>query len=136
MNNSAVIDTKPLEELIDHLGVQSVFGTPQHEDGVTIIPVAEVTMGFGYGGGTDGGPDHGDDAQEGEAGGGGAGAGGRATPRGYIRIADGGVTYEAIKDEKWVALAGIAMVAWMIFWVTATVRVVAKQVAQTKQARR
>ena len=151
MNSSDYVDTKPLEEMVYKIGVDKVFGAPVKEGDVTLIPVAQVMFGFGYGGGSEGANGNGagldleiegvDDeaAQEsdgeagGEAGGGGAGAGGRATPRGFIRIEDGRASYSAIEDDHWIPLAGILMVAWGIFWVTATIRFIAKQVAQTRQ---
>jgi len=58
--------------------------------------------------------------------GGGGGAGGRAKPRGYIRIADGEVTYEPIVDQGRLAIAGLLTAAWFVFWVTKTVRTFAK----------
>ena len=57
------------------------------------------------------------------------------TPRGYIRIAPEGVSYESIDDQKVIPLAGIFMVAWSVFWIAATIRYIAKQVAKTRQAR-
>ncbi len=50
-------------------------------------------------------------------------------------FADGKVSYQPIEDEKWVPLAGIFMVAWIVFWVMATVRAVAKQVGKAKKAK-
>ena len=139
MNSSDYINTKPLEEMVQNIGVQKVFGAPVTEEGVTLIPVAQVMFGFGYGGGGENSADSDvgmtTTAEDGEAGGGGAGAGGRATPRGFIRIEDGRASYSAIEDERWVPLAGILMVAWIVFWVMATVRFIARQVAQTRQAK-
>ena len=149
MNGSDYVNTKPLEDMVHNIGVDKVFGTPVQEGGVTLIPVAQVMFGFGYGGGGDGSGSNGgpasdvddvelelaEDGEDGEAGGGGAGAGGRATPRGFIRIEDGRISYSAIEDERWVPLAGILMVAWIVFWVMATVRFIARQVAQTRQAK-
>lgn len=53
---------------------------------------------------------------------GGAGAGGRVAPRGYIRIASDGVKFEPIMDQARIALAGIAMSAWSVFWISKTIR--------------
>lgn len=152
--------TQPIEQMLDKIGVQAVFGTPIVQEGVTIIPVAQIAYGFGYGGGygrdngRDNGAGHanGDSATSqpvtsetpvadlpspaapgGEGGGSGAGAGGRATPCGYIRVTPEGVTYEAITDNNRIPLAGILFAAWAVFWVMATIRTITKAVAKTRQ---
>ena len=149
MEPKELVNTKPIEQMIENMGASSVFGEPTKEHGVVVIPVAQVAFGFGFGGGYSEGsakseePEEiGEEQEEGgnaEAedvgGGGGGGAGGRATPRGYIRITPEEVKYEPIQDEMRVPLAGIVMVAWSVFWIMATVRYIAKVVAKTKQAK-
>jgi uncharacterized spore protein YtfJ len=152
MDYKELVDTEPIAQLVDSIGVKSVFGEPTTEDGVVVIPVAQVEYGFGYGGGygsnpnADGTEDGGDgedgedheaaeESTPGEGGGGGGGAGGRATPRGFIRITPEGVSYESISDDDRIPLAGILMVAWSIFWITLTVRTLIKSVARVKQAK-
>ena len=63
--------------------------------------------------------------KSGEGGGGGGGGGGRSTPRGVLRITSQEVYYEPIIDPTRIPLAGILMVAWTVFWVTATIRAIA-----------
>lgn len=134
MRNEMQPTTAPIEQLVDRLGAQSVFGPPTQEQGITIIPVAQLALGFGYGGGYGQSGDEASEAEQaGEGGGSGGGAGGRATPCGYIRITADGVTYEPIEDKTRIPLAGIALVAWIVFWVMLTVRVIAKAVAKTRQ---
>ena len=153
MDYNELVDTAPIAQLVDNIGVKSVFGEPVEEDGVTIIPVAQVEYGFGYGGGY-GANANGEESEEevavegedgleidmeeesapGEGGGGGGGGGGRATPRGFIRITPEGVNYESISDNDRVPLAGILMVAWSVFWIGATIRTLIKSVARVKQA--
>lgn len=154
MDYKELVDTEPIALLVDNIGVKSVFGEPVEEDGVTIIPVAQVEYGFGYGGGYGTNPngqesldevastgedgtevEESEDSAPGEGGGGGGGAGGRATPRGFIRITPEGVNYESISDDDRVPLAGILMVAWSVFWVGATIRTLIKSVARVKQAK-
>ncbi len=84
-----------IERLADRLGakasVATVFGDPVVCDGITVIPVATVGLGFGAGAGggrRDGGLGH--------MGGGGGGT--SATPRGYIEIKDGVATFKPIRD--------------------------------------
>ena len=72
-------------------GSTAVFGNAIERDGVTVIPVARVSWGFGGGGGR-GSDDDGDDEGEGSGGGGGA----MASPAGYIRISGGTAEYERI----------------------------------------
>jgi uncharacterized spore protein YtfJ len=143
MEQKEWVDTKPIEQLVGELGAHSVFGEPTREQDVVVIPVAQVAFGFGYGGGYGTGPAKpggaeaaGATPEAGKGGGGGAGAGGRTTPRGYIRITPEGVKYEPNQNEAVIPVAGILMVAWSVFWITATVRYIAKQVAKTKLAHR
>ncbi len=127
--------TEPIEQMLSKIGVQTVFGEAIAEQGNTVIPVAEVTYGFGYGGGY-GRSDEAqttDPATKGEGGGSGGGAGGKAKPCGYIRITADGVTYEPITDETRIPIAGILMAAWAIFWVMLTIRTIAKAVTKTVQ---
>lgn len=146
MDMKELIDTAPIAQLVDSIGVKSVFGEPIEEDGVVIIPVAQVEYGFGYGGGYGNNPnageiedgteqETGDEDAPGEGGGGGGGAGGRATPRGFIRITPEGVNYEPISDNDRVPLAGILMIVWSVFWVAMTIRALIKSVAKVKKAK-
>jgi uncharacterized spore protein YtfJ len=146
MDTKELIDTAPIAQLVDSIGVKSVFGEPIEEDGVVIIPVAQVEYGFGYGGGYGYNPNTGeiedgagqetvDEEAPGEGGGGGGGAGGRATPRGFIRITPEGVNYEPISDNDRVPLAGILMIVWSVFWVAMTIRALIKSVAKVKKAK-
>ncbi len=136
-------DRTAIESLIAQLGVDRVYGEPKREGGVTIIPVAEVTVGLGYGYGHAGKaagergsreaskePETAGDQQEAAApggGGGGGGAGGRVTPRGYIRIVGDRVSFEPILDVQRLALAGMLLSAWITFWLTRTVRAFARR---------
>jgi uncharacterized spore protein YtfJ len=116
---------EPVEEAIEQMNVSAVFGEPVKEGDVTIIPVAEVNVMFGYGYGFGEGPTDDDETEMGVGGGAGGGARGRATPRGYIRITPEGVCFESIENETTIPLAGIAMVAWSVFWVMKTIRTIA-----------
>jgi uncharacterized spore protein YtfJ len=135
MNEKYEAPALPIEEMLQGLNASSVFGEPTREGATTVIPVAEVMYGFGAGGGY-GKPPAGEAAAVGEAaaeqdtgegGGSGGGGGGRAKPLGYIRLDADGAHFDPIQDQSRIALAGIAMVAWAIFWVTATIRAFAKK---------
>ena len=110
---------EPIEQMIEGLGVGSVYGEPFKEGDTTVIPVASVGYGFGYGYGE--GTSEGEEASEESEGpstgsGGGGGGGGMAKPQGYLRITADEVTYEPIVDQSKIALAGMFMSAWSVFW--------------------
>jgi uncharacterized spore protein YtfJ len=130
MNDEARPNLEPIEKMVDELGVDAVFGEPIREEGVTVVPVAEVRFAFGYGYGS--GRGRGEETEGGpstaEAGsGGGSGAGGRATAKGYVRISADEVRFEPVLDVTRLALAGIALAAWSVFWIGRTMRAVGKR---------
>lgn len=88
---SAVADL--IERVAAKLGarasVSAVYGEPIDRDGVTIIPVARVSLGFGAGAGTG----H-RTSQTGQGGGGGGGA--AAVPIGYIEIKNGNAVFKRV----------------------------------------
>lgn len=120
---------RPIEEMLERLTVAATFGEPVKEGDVTLIPVASVTYGFGYGSGS--GQPHEETAvgveTEKPEGGIGGGGGGQAKPMGFIRIDVEGVKYEPLFNPQAASLAGIAMVAWSIFWIAKTVRAFAQK---------
>jgi len=117
--------SEQIEQLLDKLTVNAVFGQPIQEGDVTLIPVADVVVGFGFGSGQSP-ADEVDDETENRTGEGGAG-GGKATPRGYIKITQDGVRFESTLDANWIPLAGIAMSAWSVFWITKAIRAFARK---------
>ena len=127
MSEKVTQATQPIERMLERLSADTVFGEATTQGDVTVIPVAEIGTGFGYGFGWGQGP--GETLETGEGGGGGGGAGGRARPVGYIRITPNGVTFQPINDETRIALAGIAMGAWAVFWISKTIRACAKTCA-------
>lgn len=91
-----------LERLADRLGgsasVAAVFGEPIVCEGVTVVPVARVVVGFGGGAGRETAA-----AKTGDGGGGGGGA--AARPLGFIEIRNGTAVYRPIRDP-WAVVAG------------------------------
>jgi uncharacterized spore protein YtfJ len=122
MDNPMTASIEPIEDMLKRLNVGAVFGEPIKEGDATILPVASVSYGFGYGAGRGHSPTAADapetTAGEGEGGGG----AGKAAPQGIIRITPDGVKFEAIMDLTRISLAGIALSAWSVFWITMTVR--------------
>jgi len=83
----------------DTINVRRVYGEPYQEDGLTIIPAANVMGGGGAGGDTEGN--------------GGGGFGVRARPAGAWVIKDGEVTWRPAMDLNRTILMGqlVAIVA-------------------------
>src|SRR5256712_13298233 len=86
----------------DVINVRRVYGEPYQEDGLTIIPAANVMGGGGGGGDTEGN--------------GGAGFGGRAKPAGAWVIKDGEAEWRPAFDPKSATLVGqgIALAALLV----------------------
>jgi uncharacterized spore protein YtfJ len=99
----------------DVINVRRVYGEPYQEDGLTIIPAANVIGGGGGGGDT--------------AGNGGAGFGVRARPAGAWVIKDGEVQWKPALDLNRVILVGqiIAIVALLV------TRSIVKTLAKTRR---
>jgi uncharacterized spore protein YtfJ len=99
----------------DVINVRRVYGEPYQENGLTIIPAANVTGGGGGGGDT--------------AGNGGAGFGVRARPAGAWVIKDGEATWRPAFDLNRTILFGqiIAIVALLV------TRSVVKTLAKAKR---
>ena len=109
-----------LDQLRQTASVDAAFGEPQEIEGRVFIPVASVHsgLGLGFGQGTDGEQEEGEPPAEGEGGGAGGGAG--AKPIAVIEITPEETVIRSIEDETKIAMAGIAMVAWCVFWMSVT----------------
>lgn len=131
MENQMEQVASPVERMVEQFTVARAFGEVIREGDTAVVPVAEVTSVFGYGHGSGEGPvsagEDGEDADGRMASGGGGGGGrGSTTPRGYITISPDGVRYEPMMDPLKVSMAGIALTAWIIFWVAMVVRAFAR----------
>lgn len=119
--------------------VDMVFGAPQEVAGRTLIPVAEVSYGFGAGFGS--GPHHGNqedccehdtetpeaDPEKHEAVGGGGGGGAKVRPIAYIEVDSEGAKIVPIIDEKQIELASILLVAWIFGWIGLVLKTIFKK---------
>ncbi len=120
-----------VESARDKANWQAAFGEPRQVGDQTIIPVAQVGYGFGLGFGQ-GAPQ---EAKEGEEAaperptgeGGGGGGGGWSRPLGVIIMSPEHVRFEATLNVTSLGLAGIAMVAWIVYQITKTLRVIFRQ---------
>jgi len=120
MSLNRVFDT--VKDLRSTTSVDAAFGDPEEIEGKVLIPVAAVGGGFGLGFSQY----TSDDRAEGDAApaDGGAGSLGRAgaRPVAVIEVTPEDTTIKPIVDETKIALAGLVLGAWVVFWVMATVR--------------
>jgi len=85
-----------------------VVGDPIELDGVTVVPLSRVSLGFGGGGGEGEGEIHGHRGRpgkkprggKGKGTGGGSGGGAKVRPVGVLVFTDAGVEVHVIKDKK------------------------------------
>ncbi len=108
---------KLLDAFVDmrkEASVNACFGEPVKTETRTVIPVARIGYGFGMGARQGSGSD----AESPEASPGGGGGGMSSSPLAIIEIAPDGVRVEPIVDEQKVALVGLLVGAWSVFWVT------------------
>ncbi len=102
---------RSIAQTVEQIRVEAAFGQPIQVGENTLIPVAEVSYGFGLGAGRAPG------VEKGPTGGEGGGAGGRVRPMGYIKVSPGGVIFEPAVDVNRLGMAGIVMTAWCAFWI-------------------
>jgi uncharacterized spore protein YtfJ len=99
-----------LQRLGERVGLSArasaVFGDPVVRDGVTIVPVAKTTWGFGGGSG-------GEAANAGSGGGG----GGIVSPIGFIEVREREARFVGIRDLRLTALR-MAAAAGVIGWLS------------------
>jgi len=107
-----------LEDMQTNASVDAVFGQPVTVGEKVVIPIASVSYGFGMGFGEA----TGQEAQESNGGvGGGEGGGMSARPVGVVEITPERTRVEPVVNEQAVALAGMLLGAWSIFWISAAV---------------
>jgi uncharacterized spore protein YtfJ len=120
-----------LEGLRSTASVDAAFGQPQDTKGRTMIPVSSVHVGLGVGFGQ--GVVEGEAAPEPRAeetlpgetpAGGGGGGGAGARPIAMIEVTQDQTIVHPIVDETKVALAGIALGAWVFLVLYLTLRAI------------
>lgn len=122
MSLNRLFDT--VEQAREKAHWQASFGEPLLEGDRTVIPVAQVTYGFGLGYEIGGGSlgEEGEPSGEGEGGGGGGGV--STKPLGAIVVTPECVYFEGVRDDSKIALFGVAMVAFAVFQIAKTLRVI------------
>lgn len=109
---------KQFQEMQNKAAVRTVFGEVIEVDGRRFIPVATVAYGFGMGGGQ--GPTRQDKGDS--PGGGGGGGAVRVEPIAVIEITEGTLKVQPIVNVTRVAIAGLLMGAWSVFWISRAMR--------------
>ena len=114
-----------LEEMLNRIGqvhdrasVKTVFGEPFQVNGRTIIPVAKVQYGFGFGVGRK----EKEKQEEGSGEGGGGGAGISVRPVAVLEISGQETKVKPVVDVTRLALAGMLLAAWNVWWITYAIR--------------
>jgi uncharacterized spore protein YtfJ len=120
--------TEALDRGSDAAHVSKVFGEPYKVGDRTLIPVAEVSLRYGFGGGTGPVTDSGqgsanEESRSAQMGGGGGGGGMvRTSPVAIIEVDDKGVTIKPVFNVGAVSIAGMLLAAWNVYWITRTIR--------------
>ena len=120
MSNERMLKT--MDEARQVASVRQVFGEPTVVGDKTIIPIAAVSYAFGFGYGS--GPEGMDDDGKPISTGGGGGGGGNATARpvALLEVSVDETRIKPVEDQTRIALASIAMAAWVVFWIAKTIR--------------
>ncbi len=120
MSLNRVFDT--VKDLRSTTSVDAAFGEPKEIEGKVLIPVAAVVGGFGLGFSQSTPGERAErDAAPADGGVGSLGRAG-ARPVAVIEVTAEDTTIKPIVDETKIALAGLVLGAWIVFWVMATVR--------------
>jgi|GEM_PF-623873 len=86
------------EDLKSYAQTETVFGKPLKVEGVTMVPVCRMSVGYGGGGGEGEGQD--EQSAGGKGAGAGAGGGVKVEPAALVVIKDGEVSAISIQSEK------------------------------------
>lgn len=125
--------SESLRRMIESVRPDAIFGSPVDREGVTVIPCAEITTGFGMGGGSGYGPAPAPTGSATESatesavpgnvvssGGSGAGGGGGAQgrPVAVIVISGGKVRALPVIDATKFLIAALTTLGFSAFWLT------------------
>lgn len=108
-------------DLRDNANVNACFGEATTVRGRTIIPVAKVSYGFGMG--AEQGPPA-DMESLGTAAHGPYGGGMKSSPLGVIEVTEGETRIKPVVDEQKVAVLGMLVGAWSVFWLAKVLMVI------------
>jgi uncharacterized spore protein YtfJ len=111
-----------LEGLRETSSAEAVFGEPVEVEDRLLVPVAAVARGFGMAFSAEIVDDAEDVEVSSDEGNGSAGGGSGSWPVAVLEISERETVVRPIIDETKTTLAAIALVAWVVFWVGATIR--------------
>ena len=98
--------------LSDRLSAQTAYGEPVEVNGVTVIPVARIMLGFGAGGGVGEAKHSGNGEEAPPPTGGGGGGGGVVQPLGFIEVSSTGARWVPLEPPiAEVALRALSLAA-------------------------
>ncbi len=105
--------------------VRLAFGESRQVGEKTIIPVANVVWGGGSGFGTAQAAKQSESAEHEPGGsGGGQGSGFRVRPLAVVEVSSGETKIRSVVDSTQIALAGIFLGGWNVFWITWTLKAI------------
>ena len=126
--------TEWLDKFLSRASVKAAFGQPEQVGEKTLIPVAQVVMGYGAGSGRGPArpPERGAPAPEAgapppppiEASGAGAGGGLRVKPLAVVEVTATETKVRSISDSTTVAVTAFLVGAWNVFWIAMTLRAI------------
>lgn len=127
MNSEEMLDK--LQTMRDSANVDKVFGEPKIIGEKAIIPVAQVSYGFGGGYGEGKGPGTEEDSETRQriGRGGDRGGGVSVTPKAVLEVTPAQTRVVPIVDVTRVAMTGMLLAAWNVFWITKTIRSIKKR---------
>ena len=115
---------RSVTRVMDVANANTVVGPAQERDGRTVIPLATVAAGYGFGlgFGREAGQEH-DEEEEGlKTGGGGGGGGARVRPVAVLEFTDQGVRVHQVVDSTRITVASLLLAGWSVFWIMRTIR--------------
>jgi uncharacterized spore protein YtfJ len=111
-----------MEQLLERMHVNTVFGQPVERFEQVVIPCAEISLGMGFGGGGGVSPSQAEQSSSTRGSGVGGGGGGRSRPIAAIVITPNGVSIKPILDLRSLALTALATVGITTFLMTRLAR--------------
>ena len=120
-----------IRRMIESVRPEAIFGSPVEREGAAVIPCAEVTTGFGMGGGSGFGPastPRGAQIESGAApasalssgGGIGGGGGAQGRPVAVVVISQGHARVLPVVDVTKLMIAGLTTLGFVAFWLSQT----------------
>lgn len=111
-----------LSSIPETASVDKVFGKPETIGDKTIIPIAQISYGFGGGFGEGTQPEAQEGGQHGSGRGGGGGGGMSIVPKAVLEVTADQTKLIPVVDVTRVAMTGMMLAAWNVFWISRMLR--------------